>query len=75
MGIIWNFLKGAGNLPSGFLSMFPRSPHGDIKTKKHTGESQCDSDSFIWLILVYIYLFLPSNITSNQQFLVCLCAF
>lgn len=41
MGIIWNFLKGAGNLPSGFLSMFPLSPHGNVKTKqtKNTQES------------------------------------
>jgi len=61
VGIIWNFLKGAGNLPSGFLCMFPLSPHTNVKQK--AGESECDrSDK-----CVYISLFLPLHITSTQQ--------
>lgn len=60
MGIIWNFLKGAGNLPSGFLSMF----HRNVKTKqtKNTQESLN-----VILIDWFISLFLPLNIKSNQQ--------
>lgn len=74
VGIIWNFLKRAGNLPSGFLCMFPLSPQGNVKKKKkkQESESECDcSDRFVYISLSLSSL--THHIQPTACFSFCFC--